>query len=794
MGTRLTSSGAERVYAAAERWVDVALRNDDSLFTPCRQIWTSRGLGEVHRRFLNNPDEQGGSFLDKLRRQLEGSPPAVYQLAAEALYVHFLIVKTSSGANERRRIDTVLQWSPSPVAIPPDLVDALIPGIANPGTGFHRFRPYQVGLIMEFVEQWKEQGSEECGRLLNDPWAFKEFLMGVQLRSRLLINNQNTPRIQRQALLHLIYPDIFEAIVNLDHKYNIARTFESSVSGTTEDVDRKLQQIRTDLETRYTTGDYFFYQPEIRAQWDDQYDHDRWKDYVELAREHLASGRLASEETDYKLEIGSRLADARESVLADAEGWGSRVKTGIAGNLIHPIEQSKFRHWIDDSPSDALLALQALWIEEDEAVDGCIRDFSELLPRSVSSGLGTRTNLMSVLLMGLDVGNYPPFRITVFDEAYERTGYPIPESNADEAVLYDHALDFLDQFIEEAMKRDVMINSRLEAQSLVWALREVHEEDQEPECGSGHKDDPWSTTKIDELAHELLWEPADLQKIVFGLKDKGQVILQGPPGTGKTYVAKRIAEWSKEHGGDFRMVQLHPSYSYENFVEGFRPKISDGGRAGFALASGPLRRIAKEASDSPDSTFILVIDEINRGNVAKVLGELYFLLEYRGEEVTLQYSGEGFSLPKNLWFIGTMNTTDTSIALVDAALRRRFYFFGLYPDAPPIQGLLDRWLDSHDPEARWVARLVESANELLGDRHLGIGPSHFMKRDMPLNEGNVRFIWEQAVIPYIEEQSFGDEEKLAQFGFDRLLGNIGVDELEQSAREIAPGEVGQSDA
>ena len=100
------------------------------------------------------------------------------------------------------------------------------------------------------------------------------------------------------------------------------------------------------------------------------------------------------------------------------------------------------------------------------------------------------------------------------------------------------------------------------------------------------------------------------------------------------------------------------------------------------------------AEANPDATFILVIDEINRGNVAKILGELYFLLEYRDEEVNLQYSNEPFSLPKNLWFIGTMNTTDRSIALVDAALRRRFYFFGFFPDEPPVKGLLSRWLDT----------------------------------------------------------------------------------------------------
>ena len=124
----------------------------------------------------------------------------------------------------------------------------------------------------------------------------------------------------------------------------------------------------------------------------------------------------------------------------------------------------------------------------------------------------------------------------------------------------------------------------------------------------------------------------------------------------------------------------------------------------------------------------MVIDEINRGNVAKVLGELYFLLEYRNESVSLQYSGNRFSLPENLWFIGTMNTTDRSIALVDAALRRRFYFFGFFPDEPPVRGLLSRWLEINQPDAEWVAGLVELANRKLEDRHLGIGPSYFLNK------------------------------------------------------------------
>ena len=102
--------------------------------------------------------------------------------------------------------------------------------------------------------------------------------------------------------------------------------------------------------------------------------------------------------------------------------------------------------------------------------------------------------------------------------------------------------------------------------------------------------DPWTAERVAKLAEELLWESADLRKIIDGLRDKRQVIFQGPPGTGKTYVAKRIAEWCKQHGGDYRIVQFHPSYAYEDFVEGFRPTLTESGQAGFTLTDGPLRR------------------------------------------------------------------------------------------------------------------------------------------------------------------------------------------------------------
>ena len=541
----------------------------------------------------------------------------------------------------------------------------------------------------------------------------------------------------------------------------------------------------------------------------------RWDAFVEWARRFYEWEDFAEAERDYKLELGAALAEARRAFLSDSPDWGERLAAAVehpANNLTHAGNWRLAADFLDLVQSDSPLlreGLHRLWDMTDSTAQERVRGFIESV---ADTPLGGPESMASFLLMGRNATNYPFYRFTPFSQAYDLTGYPGIGLRIAAERKYEHAIGFLAEFIAQAAERGLRIADQLDAQSLVWCVTQKTPEEWDPETlaeldtyresggdpaakpdvaaepepsfgvGGAPTGPDWPA-----LAAKLLWEQHELEEIVADLEDKRQMIFYGPPGTGKTYVAKAIAAEYARSGGGFEIVQFHPSYSYEDFVEGFRPALSDSGQPGFTLTQGPLRRIAAEAAANPDATYVLVIDELNRGNVAKVFGELYFLLEYRDEEMRLQYGGAPFRLPRNLLFICTMNTADRSIALMDAALRRRFYFAPFFPNEPPIEGLLRRWLDEHAPEmAEHVAGLVDRANELL-DRDAAIGPSYFMRGD--LDEDRVRRIWSRAVIPYVEEQCFGDEDKLKQLQYDSLM--------KEQATEAAPppdGEEPDADA
>jgi len=751
------------IYEAMHVVRSKGLLEGNSVFNKSRFIWTLPNFLELRKWFIEQPLEGPEPYQEKLQLQLRDASDSAIQLMAELHFIHLLVPITMHGKTKRELISTILGPMSNPAILPDGLGSVLDHGFINPGMFYTTRRDVQITYLIEFGAAWTQLEIDERKRLLDDPWAFKDMAYGVPTKSAYA---------QRDALLHLIFPDHFEAIVSREHKQLIAKRLASLAAPSSEDVDRQLLAIRKALEKNY--GEAFtFYDNEIEPRW--RGTGNAWPQFVEWARRIYADPSFDTKERTYKLEVAAAVADTRKALL-NAGDW----RTALGSALKHPRNnltdwrmRDRVLAWVEaqantvNQEDAAEAALRALWSEEDLAPR--IDEFMDHIGSLDIGGPGTRLALASFLLLGEEVTEYPIFRPSPFARARDLTQTPSPPKDASPTEIYLSAIDFLDTFIEEASTRGLTIRDRLDAQSLVWSLVKSEpptnwaaNEKARFESWRGGAVEPLDST-LPALADSLYLDVGFLERVNTLLADKRQVIFQGPPGTGKTYVAREFANFLTGSSDNVTIVQFHPSYSYEDFVQGYRPN-EDGD--GFSLRDGPLLRAAKCAAEDPDSTHVLIIDEINRGNLAKVFGELYYLLEYRTSELTLQYSDELFRLPKNLWIIGTMNTADRSIAIVDGALRRRFYFVPFFPDQPPVDGLLDRWLARNKPELAWIGDVVRKANTKLRDRNAAVGPSHFMRPD--LDEEWVELIWNHAVLPYIEEQLFAEPEQVREFSLEAL--------------------------
>ena len=265
-------------------------------------------------------------------------------------------------------------------------------------------------------------------------------------------------------------------------------------------------------------------------------------------------------------------------------------------------------------------------------------------------------------------------------------------------------------------------------------------------------------------AHEDLFLPRDrFERFLESIRTRKNLILQGPPGTGKTFIARRLA-WcliGYQNSDPIGMVQFHQSYAYEDFVQGYRP-TDDGG---FARKDGVFYRFCQRALNDPGTPYVFIIDEINRGNLSRIFGELLMLIEAdkRSDKfaVSLTYSDRWFHVPENVHILGMMNTADRSLALVDYALRRRFAFETLEPGYGRPE--FKRYLESNGTEPTLVNRIVERMGELNRkieeDPELGpgfeIGHSYFVPDDGEgISEARYTHIVDTQIEPLLREYWF----------------------------------------
>ncbi len=270
------------------------------------------------------------------------------------------------------------------------------------------------------------------------------------------------------------------------------------------------------------------------------------------------------------------------------------------------------------------------------------------------------------------------------------------------------------------------------------------------------------SSSVSRIAEKSNFNEAEISCWLRAIERKKQAIFQGAPGTGKTYIAECLAEHLISGSDGFsELIQFHPAYSYEDFIQGICPQSQDG-ELKYPLVPGRFLQFCKEA-ESREGRCVLIIDEINRANLAQVFGELMYLLEYRNKKIRLAGSAELFGIPENVRIVGTMNTADRSIALVDHALRRRFAFIEIRPNYDALRRYHEKKETAFQVDG--LIETLKRLNKAIADKHYEIGISFFLTENLA---DELEDIWQMEIEPYLEEYFYDQLEKVDEFRWDKI--------------------------